>query len=193
MGGGEGVGTRIVIEKLRRFVSHNRIVTSAAFGVLFLILAHPTPNSLLLGLPVVVLGEAVRTWASGYIRKDNRLATDGLYSLTRNPLYLGNFLLGFGFSIMANRWPVILAFLAVFLLIYDATIEEEERKLLKRFGDAFVDYCREVPRFFPRFTGWRAAPFEWALVRQHREFKTWGAVAGIVAVILMKMWWEDLG
>lgn len=178
--------------RIRHFVSHHRIATSAAFAGVFLALAHPTPRSILVGLPLVVLGEVVRTWSSGYIRKDHRLATDGPYSLTRNPLYLGNFMLGFGFSLMANRWAVLLSFLLVFLLIYDATIEEEERKLLQRFEDAFIRYCREVPRFFPKVTGWRSAPFRWTLVRQHREFQTWAAVVGVLAVVVLKMWWEGL-
>lgn len=181
-----------MIGRVRHFVSHHRIATSAVLAGVFLALAHPTPRSILFGLPFVLLGEVVRTWSSGYIRKDNTLATDGPYSLTRNPLYLGNFVLGFGFALMANSWWVLLAFLVVFLLIYDATIEEEERKLLKRFGETFLQYCREVPRFFPRFSGWRSAPFRWALVRQHREFQTWAAVAGVLAVVILKMWWEAL-
>ena len=181
-----------MIARVRTFVSRHRIATSAAFAGLFLALAHPSPRSILVGLPLVVLGEVVRTWSSGYIHKDHRLATDGPYSLTRNPLYLGNFMLGFGFSLMANRWSVLLAFIVVFGLIYDATIEDEERKLFQRFGDAFATYCREVPRFFPRVTGWRSAPFRWTLVRQHREFKTWAAVVGVLAVVVLKMWWEEL-
>lgn len=180
-----------MMTRLRLFVSRHRIVTSAAFGVLFLALAQPTPRSLLMGLPIVILGEVLRTWSSGYIRKDHALATDGPYSLTRNPLYLGNFLLGLGFCVMANRWPVMAAFLAVFALIYDATIEDEEQKLLKKFGDVFSLYCREVPRFFPRLTGWRPAPFRWELVKKHREFHTWAAVAGVLVVVIAKMWWGE--
>ena len=180
-----------MIARLRDFVSRHRITTSAVFGGALLALAAPTPRSLALGLPLVLLGEALRTWSSGYIRKDHALATDGPYSLTRNPLYLGNFILGLGFCVMAHRWSVVFVFLLVFALIYDATIEDEERKLLKRFGDAFIAYCREVPRFFPRLSGWRGAPFRWALVRQHREFRTWAAVAGAVAVVIFKMWWGE--
>jgi len=180
-----------MIGRLRVFASHHRIVTSAAFAGLFLALAQPTSRSIALGLPFVVLGEFFRTWSSGYIRKDHSLATDGPYSLTRNPLYLGNFVLGLGFAIMANRWSVLFVFLAVFAIIYDATIDDEERKLLKRFGDAFVLYCREVPRFFPRLSGWRSAQFRWALVRQHREFQTWAAVVGALAIVVLKMWWGE--
>jgi protein-S-isoprenylcysteine O-methyltransferase Ste14 len=179
--------------RLRYFVSHHRIVTSAVFGVLFLVLADPTVQSLLLGMPLVVLGEFMRTWSSGHIRKDHALATDGPYSLTRNPLYFGSFVLGLGFALMANSWPVLFGFVLLFGLIYDATIEDEEQKLLKRFGEAFAGYCSEVPRFFPRISGWRRAPFEWELVRKHREFQTWAGIAGAVVVVVLKMWWLERG
>jgi protein-S-isoprenylcysteine O-methyltransferase Ste14 len=179
--------------RLRYFVSHHRIVTSSVFGVMFLALAEPTVRSCLVGLPVVILGEFMRTWSSGHIRKDASLATDGPYSLTRNPLYFGSFVLGLGFALMANSWPVLFAFLLLFGLIYDATIEDEEQKLLKRFGDAFVAYCRDVPRFFPRVSGWRGGPFQWALVRKHRELNTWAAIAGAMVVVVLKMWWLERG
>jgi steroid 5-alpha reductase family enzyme len=94
---------------------------------------------------------------------------------------------------MANRWSVLFAFVLLFGLIYDATIEDEEQKLRKRFGDAFDGYCREVPRFFPRISGWRRAPFQWELVRKHREFRTWAAIAGAMVVVALKMWWLERG
>lgn len=186
-----GVGG--VLARLRQFVSHYRIVTSAAFGALFLLLADPTVRSFLVGLPLVILGELMRTWSSGHIRKDHALATDGPYSLTRNPLYFGSFVLGLGFALMANRWSVLFGFVLLFGLIYDATIEDEEHKLLKQFGEAFAGYCREVPRFFPRMSGWRRAPFQWGLVRKHRELRTWAAIAGAMAVVALKMWWLERG
>jgi protein-S-isoprenylcysteine O-methyltransferase Ste14 len=182
-----------MMARVRYFVSHHRIVTSMAFGALFLALAEPTARSIQVGLPFVILGEFLRTWSSGYIRKDSALATDGPYSLTRNPLYLGNFVLGFGFALMAHRWSVLFAFVVLFGLIYDATIEDEEGKLLKRFGESFAVYRRDVPRFFPRWSGWRPAPFRWALVRKHREFRTWAAVAGAIGVVIVKMWWLEQG
>lgn len=187
----KGVGGAIAW--LRQFVSHHRIVTSAAFGALFLGLADPSIRSFLVGLPLVILGELIRTWSSGHIRKDHALATDGPYSLTRNPLYFGSFVLGLGFALMANGWAVLFGFVLLFGLIYDATIEDEEQKLLKRFGETFTGYCREVPRFFPRMWGWRRAPFEWELVRKHREFRTWAAIAGAMVVVALKMWWLEWG
>ena len=182
-----------MIARIRHFVSHHRIATSAAFAALFLAMADPTLHSVLLGLPLVVLAEALRTWSSGYIQKDHTLATDGPYSLTRNPMYFGNLVLGLGFALMANRWWVLVGLLLAFALIYDATIKAEEANLLRRFGDAYVRYCRDVPRFVPRLTAWRRGPFQWCLVRKHREFKTWAWLGGVLLAMSVMMWRNESG
>jgi hypothetical protein len=68
---------------------------SAGWALRILVLtARPTPRSLLLALPCLLLGEAVRLWASGHIEKTERLATGGPYAHTRNPLYVGSSRLG---------------------------------------------------------------------------------------------------
>src|SRR5215510_479581 len=79
-------------------------------AAIFLLLARPTPVSLLVGASVSVLGLSLRAWASGHIRKNDELAVSGPYAYTRNPLYLGSFLLGIGFTIAANRWELALLF-----------------------------------------------------------------------------------
>ena len=61
-----------------------------------LVLARPTPVSLALGLPLALLGEALRLWASGHIEKTKALATGGPYAHTRNPLYVGSLLMAIG-------------------------------------------------------------------------------------------------
>src|ERR1044072_9508963 len=63
-------------------------------GAGFLFFARPTPKMLLIGASVSLLGLALRAWAAGHIRKYAQLATSGPYAFTRNPLYLGRFLLG---------------------------------------------------------------------------------------------------
>ncbi|HEU4837195.1 MAG TPA: methyltransferase, partial [Pyrinomonadaceae bacterium] len=71
-------------------------------GAAFIFFARPTPRALLIGASVSVLGLALRAWAAGHIRKNAQLATSGPYAFTRNPLYLGSFLLGLGFTIASG-------------------------------------------------------------------------------------------
>ena len=63
--------------------------------------AEPEVISILVGLPVALLGALFRALAAGVIRKDSTLATTGVYALTRNPLYFGSSLLATGFGIMS--------------------------------------------------------------------------------------------
>ncbi|MBI3610833.1 MAG: isoprenylcysteine carboxylmethyltransferase family protein [Nitrospirae bacterium] len=172
-------------EAVRRY----RIVLSAGIGALLIYLSRPTGISLLIGLPVVLLGEAIRTWSSGYIRKNKELATDGPYAHTRNPLYLGSFGIGLGFVIMGSSPWVLLIFIIAFGVVYGGVIRSEEGSLMRTFGAPFEHYARTVPRFLPR---WARAPygvggFDWALVWKHREYQAWLGIAGGVAILFVKM------
>src|SRR2546430_702890 len=68
-----------------------RVPLGFACAALFLLLAQPRPLTLIIGAIVAVPGLALRTWASGHLRKNQELATSGPYAHTRNPLYLGSF------------------------------------------------------------------------------------------------------
>src|SRR3990170_6376852 len=105
------------LDFLRRIIGRNRIILSIIIGSIFLYLATPTRTTILTGVPFILLGETIRTWASGFIKKDKELAQGGPYALTRNPLYLGNFLIGVGFSIMANNLLLLFLFLKTFTII----------------------------------------------------------------------------
>ncbi len=77
--------------------------------MLVLWLAIPTPRSILIGFFIMMIGMFFRAWSSGYINKDIELATEGPYSLTRNPLYFGNLVLGCGIAVAANnRWSTLI-------------------------------------------------------------------------------------
>ena len=169
-------------------VSRFRIPLSTAIAVAFLFLAEPTPATLLAGLPLVILGGGIRTWSSGYIRKNKELAVTGPYAYTRNPLYLGNFLIGLGFVIMLNRPVLVAVFLVVFGLVYRALIREEEAVLSGKFGGAYEDYLKKVPRFFPRAGGTsESGDFSWGLVIRHQEYYAWLGMAGGLGWLLWKL------
>src|SRR6476659_4446180 len=76
----------------------------------FIFFAKPTPRALLIGGSISLLGLALRGWAAGHIRKNAELATSGPYAFTRNPLYLGSFFLGLGFTIASGRWELAVLF-----------------------------------------------------------------------------------
>ncbi len=196
-----------LLKLLEHIIKRQRITLSFVAGGLFLYLATPASATILTGAPFILIGEAIRTCASGFIKKDKELAQEGPYALTRNPLYLGNFLIGFGFSIMAGNLALVVIFLIIFLLMYQVTIKNEEEKLFNKFGDSFLEYKRRVPAFFPvpsfiksllfpslqksdkeRFE--RSTNFslnmDWHLVIQHKEHHTWLGIAGCMIVFIVK-------
>lgn len=118
--------------------------------------ARPTLDLLLYGGALVVAGELIRLWAAGYIRvyrvtavATPTLVTAGPYAHVRNPLYWGNFLIGFGFTVMSGWWVAYLLFLATYLGMYGAIVPLEEEYLEKTFGADYAAYKEKVRRFRP--------------------------------------------
>jgi len=124
---------------------------------LYLLLARPTALFIAIGLLFAVAGGMTRAWAAGAIRKNKVLSTHGPYAFTRNPLYLGSFLIGLGFAIAAgpDRWWIFTAiFIAFFVLVYFRVMRKEEDRLERLFGQEFRSYAAAVPRFLPRIPPW---------------------------------------
>src|SRR6202050_5464992 len=75
-------------------------------AVIYFWLARPTWRSIAMGSILIVPGLLIRALASGHVRKNESLATSGPYAYTRNPLYLGSLLIGWGFAVAARSWWV---------------------------------------------------------------------------------------
>ena len=97
-------------------------------------------------------GAMLRWWATLYVggKKSIALITEGAYSVTRNPLYLGSYLLALSAGVLAQSATFCVGVIVVggFYLV---TVSVEERKLRTLYGDSFDAYCRRVPRFLPDF------------------------------------------
>jgi len=63
-------------------------------------LARPSPKSILVGMVVAAIGLWLRARAAGRLHKQEVLTTTGPYAYTRNPLYLGSFILTIGAAIL---------------------------------------------------------------------------------------------
>jgi len=113
------------------------------------------------------------------------LATTGPYAHTRNPLYLGSFILGVGVTLAGGQWAFGLAFSVFFLLVYRATVRLEATELEARFGASYRAYAAQVPAVLPRITRYRAAGSEspqgsFSRARYFRN-REWEAALGAVA------------
>jgi hypothetical protein len=75
------------------------------------------------------------------------LVTTGIHGWSRNPIYLGMFLVYGGIGIVVRSpWILILA-LPLAILIRYGVVAREEAYLERRFGDAYLDYKRRVRRW----------------------------------------------
>jgi protein-S-isoprenylcysteine O-methyltransferase Ste14 len=168
-----------------------RVPLGFVVAALFIVLARPRAATLAIGGAVAVCGLLVRAWASGHIRKNDALATSGPYAYTRNPLYLGTFILGAGFTIAAagNWWLLYIVlggmFAALFLGIYLPVMRVEALTLAQLFGEDYKRYAQSVPLLFPRLTpydggdedgegegaGARGLKFDLSLYLRYREYR----------------------
>jgi protein-S-isoprenylcysteine O-methyltransferase Ste14 len=75
------------------------------------------------------------------------LTTSGPFAVSRNPIYLAMNGIYIGAAAMLNAWWPIFLLLLVLPLMHWGVILREEQYLRRRFGEAFVSYSEQVPRW----------------------------------------------
>jgi protein-S-isoprenylcysteine O-methyltransferase Ste14 len=159
-----------------------RVPLGFVCGALFVLFARPRALTLAVGGVIALFGLGLRAWAAGHIRKNAQLAVSGPYAYTRNPLYLGSFLLGLGFTIAAGQLLLGLLFAALFMGIYLPVMRVEAATLAGLFGEDYRRYSSAVPLFIPRLfpygdAGVPDAKFDASLYLRYREYR---AALGLV-------------
>lgn len=102
------------------------------------------------------IGFFIQGWRELYrAHQQNRLATDGLYSLVRHPQYTGLFIGLFGEGVV--HWPTVFSVVLfpLVVIVYTLLAYREERQMLDRVGEQYRIYRRHVPMFFPHRGRWR--------------------------------------
>jgi len=172
--------------------------------VLMFLTANVSEWSFRIGLVLVLLGEALRVWADGYVghvkvnstgpeHKDpkiGQLITSGPYAYVRHPLYVGTLLIGIGFCVIAASLPLAVGALVFFIVVYRKKAKSEEELILEEYGQVYADYCRVVPRWRPALPpyGKRQGQWSWKGIQASQELKT--VVWVIVAVLAMYLYEE---
>ena len=141
-------------------------------------------------LSVSLFGLGIRAFTVGYVPAGtsgrntkeqiaDSLNTTGMYSVVRNPLYLGNFFMGLGVMLFARQWWLGLLYACLFWLYYERIIMAEESYLRAKFGSVYEEYCNRTPVFFPNFGLWRPPdlPFSWKTVLRREYSGLFGVIA----------------
>ncbi|HYP28890.1 MAG TPA: isoprenylcysteine carboxylmethyltransferase family protein [Blastocatellia bacterium] len=194
--------------RLRRLAQRIRVPAGFTLVPLLLIVARPTFASLATGCVVALSGLAIRAWASGCLRKNEKLTTHGPYAFTRNPLYLGTFIMGTGIAISSGVAWFVLLFMGLYLLIYVPVMFAEAETMSDFFPEEYREYGREVPLFLPRLTPYpgrsgrraeaaagprgasNASRFDPTLYLRHREYRAALGVLAVLVILTAKLCWS---
>jgi protein-S-isoprenylcysteine O-methyltransferase Ste14 len=176
-----------------RIARRIRVPLGFVFAVVYFWLANPHWISIATGTILILPGLLVRASASGHVKKNEALATSGPYAYTRNPLYLGSLLMGWGFALAARSWWVGLLLVVMFFAIYIPVIRGEEKFLQHKFPE-FENYARQVPRMFPKFAHDKKASqddanFSMDLYIKHREYNAAIGALSLLVALVVKMKW----
>lgn len=159
---------------------------------------------LVLGLVIIVLGKGLHIWmeapaifvsllglvirahavafsgshTSGRNTGEGQVAemlnTKGLYSIMRNPLYVGNYFMWLGIAMLTcNLWFVGI-FTLIFWIYYERIVYAEEEFLRGKFGEVYLQWTANTPIFIPFKLRWQRSesPFLWkkVLVQEKNGF-----------------------
>ena len=116
-----------------------------------------------LAFPLWLIGGIILLWSFWNFLREGRgtpapidppkeLVAVGFYRYVRNPMYVGILAMNIGHFLWFGYWNLLLYAILVFLAFHTFVIFYEEPTLKRKFGVAYEEYCRRVPRWIPRLS-----------------------------------------
>ncbi len=110
-----------------------------------------------LGWALILVGLALFVWTLWTLHRHHttvnpyagasELCTDGPFRLSRNPIYVGDWFILVGVSLLLNTtWPLVFAPL-IWIMLRFGVIRHEEAHLEAKFGDAYRQFKTRVRRW----------------------------------------------
>lgn len=148
---------------LKARMRHTRIYSFfVALLIIFSGSAIPAESSLhetieLSGYFLVALCALGRLYCTGFIGglKNEQVIQAGPFSVVRNPLYVFSFIGVVGIGLESGMLTVFALLVGGFMWYYPSVVKREEAFLRHKFGPAYEEYCKRVPRWIPNFKLWR--------------------------------------
>ncbi len=147
----------LIVSLLIVIISNNHILTfnSVLSGVM-----------LILGTLLIILGLGLIIYTNKSFLKIGKgtlvpldppknLIVDGAYRYVRNPMIIGALILIFGEVLIFASIELFISFVMIFIVNHIYFVYSEEPKLIKRFGEDYIEYKKNVPRWIPRLTPWK--------------------------------------
>jgi hypothetical protein len=153
----------------------------------------------ILSILSVVLGFYIRAYTVGTTPKGTSgrntkeqvaetLNTNGIYSMLRHPLYLGNYLIWAGIVIYTFSPVFFIIFSLAYWLYYERIMFAEERFLERKFGEEYTNWSQTVPAFLPAFSRYKKGkiPFRWKPVLRREYSGLLATLVGFAYVDLLR-------
>ncbi len=162
-------------------------------GYIHFIYYKTNPSDWLIALALFTgfVGLAIRVYTVGFAAEGtsgrntagqvaDSINTTGIYSIVRNPLYLGNFFMWLAVAILTIDIYFILIFCLVFWLYYERIIYAEEGFLTRKYGERYLTWAAATPAFIPDFTKYIKPETKFNLKKVLRKEKD-----GLLAIALL--------
>jgi protein-S-isoprenylcysteine O-methyltransferase Ste14 len=115
-----------------------------------------------LALPLWAMGTVILLWSFWNFLKEGHgtpapidppkeLVATGFYRYVRNPMYVGILLTLIGHFLWFGYWNLLIYAVVVAMSFNTFVAYYEEPTLKRKFGAAYEDYLKQVPRWIPRF------------------------------------------
>lgn len=175
---------------MKSLLQRLRVPLGFLTAILFLIFSQPSWRTISIGAPIALIGVAIRAWASGHLRKNAVLTISGPYAYTRNPLYVGSFILAIGVVVCGGSLWLAILLLGFFLAVYLPVMQAEVADMHKLFPQDFPAYEKNVPLFLPRLTPWNKGAgqrYDQSLYLKYREYRAAIGVAIVIGILVLKI------
>ena len=133
------------------------VIASASIHALAPIQPDHSFSSIVVAFLIGITGFGVMTQAWWQFKQDmvaicpteatDHLITDGVYRMTRNPMYLGMIMILVGIAAFFGTWPFYAAAIVYFVIINWAFCPYEEQKLTSAFGQEYRNYMGRTRRW----------------------------------------------
>lgn len=142
------------------------------------------------------IGQTIRIFTIGYARfgtsgtntksqKAEHLNTDGIYSIVRHPLYLGNYLMWLGIVCLTQSIYLILIISLLFFIYYERIMFAEEAFLQEKYGEIYEEWAKKTPAFFPSFKNYKPSELTFSFKKVFKnEYKSF--IAFLLTFVLVK-------
>lgn len=150
-------------DKIAAFIFRTRglymfLALAIAMGIKFYWGGTTTLPLFIKGLTIATAVQAFRMYAASYLWgrqavsevEADFLCTSGPFAHIRNPLYLGNLLIGLALGIAINEGYAYALFMASYAFVYSIGIPYEESFLQAKFGGIYAEYKAHTGSLIPQ-------------------------------------------